>query len=82
MPLSGKDTQLEEIKECYSEILSNNKGKIQGWIDEVAKDDPAKALELMLKLGSYVIAKPRSIEVKAPFAEQPLFPDIEIDFTE
>ena len=46
----GQDTQLKELRECYSEILENNKGNIQEWIDKVAETDPAKALELILKL--------------------------------
>jgi hypothetical protein len=71
----GKDTKLEEIREVYCDILENNKNNIQKWFDEVAAKDPEKALDLMLKLGSYVIAKPRSLEIKPPFVEQPFFID-------
>tara|TARA_R110001632_G_scaffold99335_1_gene206064 strand:- start:563 stop:847 length:285 start_codon:yes stop_codon:yes gene_type:complete len=60
----GQDTQLKELRECYSDILENNKGNIQNWIDKIAQNDPAKALELIIKLGSYVIPKPRTIELK------------------
>ena len=66
----GQDTQLKDLRECYSEILENNKGNIQEWIDKVAETDPAKALELILKLGSYVIPKPRTIELKQNTTEQ------------
>lgn len=57
------DTQLKELRKIYSDILENNKDNIQSWFDKVAKDDTAKALELMLKLSSFIIPKPRSIEI-------------------
>jgi len=72
----GKDTVLKELRENYSELLNNNQDKLQKWLDEVAINDPAKALELVLKIGSYVIAKPRSVEIKSEHREQPLFPNI------
>ncbi len=61
----GADTQLKELRGFYSNILENNQDKIQNLFDEVAKKDPAKALELILKLSSFIIPKPRSIEIKA-----------------
>lgn len=62
----GADTQLKELREVYSEILEANTENIQKWFDKVAVDSPAKALELMLKMGSYVIPKPRTIELIQP----------------
>ena len=60
----GKDVQLKVIRGIFSNILDNNSDKIQGWIDEVAKDDPAKALDIYLKFSAFVIPKMRSIEIK------------------
>ena len=60
----GKDTQLKEVRELFLQLLEGNKGKIQEWLDEVAKDNPAKAIELILKISSYVIPKPRPLEIK------------------
>ena len=43
----GSSKQINEIREVYSELLHNNKGKLQEWFDEVGKQDPAKALDLI-----------------------------------
>ena len=58
-----KDKELSELRESFADILSDNKHNVNKWLDEVAKDDPAKALELLLKIGSFIIPKPRSIEL-------------------
>ena len=58
-----KDIQLKELRKGFADILSNNKCNVNKWLDEVAKEDPAKALELLLKIGSFIIPKPRSIEL-------------------
>jgi len=67
----GADTQLKELRDFYSNLLENNQDNIQNWFDAVAKKDPAKALELILKLSSFIIPKPRTIELKN---------SIEVDF--
>jgi len=54
-----KDGLISEIRENYLEILKNNQEKFQALLDRVSKEDPAKALEILLKLGSFVIPKPR-----------------------
>jgi len=60
----GSDTNLKELRGVYSDILEANTDNIQSWFEKVAEDNPAKALELMLKLSSFIIPKPRSVEVK------------------
>lgn len=59
----GADNQLKELREIYNNILEGNIDNIQEWFDRIAKDNPAKALELMLKMGSYIIPKPRAVEL-------------------
>ena len=59
----GTDTQLRELRSIYADLLQSNTDKIQVWFDKVAKDEPVKALDLMLKFSSFIIPKPRSIEV-------------------
>lgn len=58
------DSQIKEIRKLYSNTLLNNTHKTQQLFDEVAKEDPAKALEILLKLGSFVIPKPRTLSEK------------------
>jgi hypothetical protein len=54
----------------YSNTLLNNTHKIQQLFDEVAKEDPAKALEILLKIGSFIIPKPRTLSEKELIREQ------------
>ncbi len=57
------DAQLKEIREKFSDLIKENQVNIQRWLESVAEDDPAKALELILKMSSFVLPKPRSIEL-------------------
>ncbi len=49
-----------EIKELLNQIISNNLDNINQWIKKVSKDDPAKALELLLKVAPFVLPKATS----------------------
>ena len=60
----GQDKQMKEARDVFKEVLSDNKENVQVWLDEVAKDNPGKALELLLKLGSFVIPKPKFVEIQ------------------
>ncbi len=59
----GSDNQLKELREAYSNLLESNSQNIQTWLDRVAKDNPAKALELFIKMGAFVMPKLKSVEV-------------------
>ena len=37
--------------------VEDNADRMQGWLEQVAKDDPAKALDLMGRLAEYVIPR-------------------------
>ncbi|MDC0339393.1 hypothetical protein OAN33_07645 [Flavobacteriales bacterium] len=60
----GSSKQINEIREVYCELLHNNKDKLQEWFDEVGKQDPAKALDLMLKMSAFVLPKYKLVESK------------------
>ena len=53
----------QEIRECYNHLLNNNIDKLQGWLDEVGETNPAKALDIMLKMSEFVIPKLNRVEV-------------------
>lgn len=55
----GKDSTITKVRNLYSDFLDVNGNKIQSLFDEVAQDDPAKALDFILKLSAYIIPKPR-----------------------
>ena len=55
----------QEIRECYNQLLSNNSDKLQTWIDEVAKDNPAKALDVILKLSVFILPKMNRVSIES-----------------
>ena len=67
----GSSKQINEIREVYSELLQNNKDKLQEWFDEVGKQDPAKALDLMLKMSAFVLPKYKLVESKVFETSEP-----------
>ena len=46
-----------DAREAFKKLMEKNTPKMQKWLDEVAADDPAKAMELMLKLAEFVLPK-------------------------
>ena len=67
----GSSKQINEIREVYSELLQNNKDKLQAWFDEVGREDPAKALDLMLKMSAFVLPKYKLVESKVFETSEP-----------
>lgn len=52
-----------EIKEFYQLVLSQNLPNIQKWLDKVAEDNPAKALDILIGgISEFVIAKQSRVE--------------------
>ena len=66
----GTDNQLREIREVYFNLLEDNTDNIQKWLNEVAEQDPAKALELLLKISSFVIPKPKTVQISIPYRDK------------
>jgi hypothetical protein len=59
-----------EFKEAVADLIAYNQSKLQTWLDDVAKDDPAKAFDLLLKMMEFVIPKLSRTEYKEPENQQ------------
>jgi hypothetical protein len=46
-----------EFKTALNQLLESSTPEMIGWLERVAKDDPAKALDLIGKLAEYVYPK-------------------------
>ena len=55
----------KDIRDGFQMFVENNIGKFQGWIEEVAKTNPAKAIELVTSLGEYILPKLSRTEIDA-----------------
>lgn len=57
----GKAKQ-SDIKQAYQNLIEDNLPKVENWLNNVAKDNPAKALEFVLKLSEFVIPRMKATE--------------------
>lgn len=56
-PAGKTNVTTGKIKEYYLDLLNNNLDSIQLWLNQTAQEDPAKALDFLLKLSPFVIPK-------------------------
>lgn len=46
-----------DVRAAFRMLVESNTSQMQAWLEAVAKEDPAKALDLMVKLAEYVIPR-------------------------
>lgn len=46
-----------EARETFRMLLESNADRMQGWIDRIAKKQPARALQLLADLAEFVVPK-------------------------
>jgi hypothetical protein len=69
----------KEIREAYQKLVEDNLTNMTKWLGEVARDNPEKAMELMLKLSEYMIPKLARQEVTGADGAD-LFKNIKFEF--
>ena len=62
-PTGSKDKMTADIKQAYRSLVEGNLSNIETWLNKVAAKDPAKAIELMLKLSEFILPKIKAVEV-------------------
>jgi hypothetical protein len=70
-----------DTREVFRNLVEENANRFQGWIDEVAKRDPEKALNLVINIAEFVLPKLSRTEIKAEVINKPRmigFEDAEI----
>ena len=53
------------FRDTVSKLLLDNSGKVHVWLDRVAENDPAKALDLLAKLAEYAAPKLSKVEMQS-----------------
>tara|TARA_R100000935_G_scaffold58377_1_gene95156 strand:- start:787 stop:1074 length:288 start_codon:yes stop_codon:yes gene_type:complete len=66
--IPNKTTQ--EIREAFQLLIENNQDKMQLWLTETAMEEPARALEIILKMSEYIVPKLSRTEVKAEITDK------------
>ena len=53
----------KNIKEAYQKLIENNLDNMQNWLNQIAEDDPAKAINILMGLSEYVVPKLARAEI-------------------
>ena len=69
----------KQIREAYQKLTEENLDNISIWLSQIAGDDPAKAMDLMLRLSEYIIPKLARQELVGNDGED-LFKDVKFSF--
>lgn len=56
--------QTKEIRDAYKILIETNLDNMTKWINSIAKENPEKAIDILLKLSEYVVPKLNRIETK------------------
>lgn len=67
------------IREAYQKLTEDNLDNMSLWLHQIAADDPAKAMDLMIKLSEYIIPKLARTEVTGNDGSD-LFKNIKFQF--
>ena len=78
-PPGTKNKKTEAIRGAYQNLVEMNLNEMSQWMRTIAADDPAKAMDLMIKLSEYVIPRLARTELTAAGGED-LFKSITFEF--
>ena len=78
-PRGSKNKISEEIREAFQMVLENKLPDLERWIQQTAQDDPAKAVDLLIKLSNRFVPELSRQELTAKDGED-LFKNIKFDF--
>ena len=56
-PRGSVNTNARLIREKFNDVLENQLDNLDGWLTEIAKDDPKAALDMIVKLAEYCLPK-------------------------
>ncbi len=73
----NKSTKL--IKEAFGKLLEDNLDNMTQWVGVIAAEDPAKAMDLMLRMSERFVPKLRSTEITGADGED-LFKNVKFEF--
>jgi|TARA_R110000765_G_scaffold124320_1_gene221508 hypothetical protein len=74
-----KNRTTKEIREAYQKLTEENLTNMTLWLGQIAAEDPAKAMDLMLRLSEYIIPKLARQELVGNDGED-LFKNVKFNF--
>jgi len=62
-PKGSQNKDTKDIRAAFQLLIEKNLPKLEAWLTEIAKKNPAKAMDMVIKLSEYTIPKLKSIEI-------------------
>tara|TARA_R110000772_G_scaffold66166_2_gene147519 strand:+ start:234 stop:575 length:342 start_codon:yes stop_codon:yes gene_type:complete len=78
-PAGSKNKSTKHIREAYQKLTEDNLTNMSIWIAQIAAEDPAKAMDTMIKLSEYILPKLQRTEMTGNDGED-LFKNIKFEF--
>ena len=78
-PKGSKNKNTKQIREAYQKLTEDNLDNMNRWLMQTAQEDPAKAMDLMLRLSEYIIPKLARTELTGNDGDD-LFKNIKFQF--
>ena len=78
-PKGSKNKNTKLIREAYQKLTEDNLENMSIWISQVAGDDPAKAMDIMIRLSEYILPKLARTELTGNDGDD-LFKNIKFEF--
>ena len=69
----------KQVREAYQKLTEANLDNMSIWLSQIASEDPAKAMDLMLRLSEYIIPKLARQEMVGNDGED-LFKNVKFQF--
>ena len=64
-PVGSKNKNSRDIKAAFRDLVAGNIDNLDQWINEVAKEKPERALEIIIKLSDFVVPKMRNLQINS-----------------
>ena len=77
--VGSKNNSTKMIKEAYAMLVENNLENMSGWLNQIAADDPAKAMDLVIKLSERFVPALARTELTARDGED-IFKSLKFGF--
>lgn len=78
-PKGAKNKKTQQIREAYQKLTEDNLDNMNLWLAQIAAEDPAKAMQLLLNLSEYIIPKLARQELVGNDGED-LFKNVKFEF--
>jgi hypothetical protein len=78
-PRGSKNQITQDIRKAYQDLTEANLENMTTWLAQIAAEDPARAMDVMLRLSEYIIPKLARQEVTGLDGED-LFKNVKFEF--